>query len=124
MALLNSAFFSIVVHAQTALPPEVANQPGFSEILAKMFPMFVVVFMIFYFMVVKPQNQKLKAQQTLLSSLKKGETVVTSGGVVAKIVALEEDCVLLDLSNNVRLKVEKEHIVKRKDTKVQERSAT
>ena len=123
MNVLASKFLSIVITAQAAVPTELPAQPGFSEIMAKMFPMFVVVFLIFYFMVVKPQNQKLRSQQSLLSNLKKGDQVVTTGGIIARVASLEEDCVVLDLSNNVRLKVEREHIIKKKESKVQERSA-
>ena len=104
---------SAYAQTQEALP-----QPGFGEVFSKMLPMFAIVFLIFYFMVIKPQQNKIRAQEQLLSSLKKGDQVITSGGIIAKVASLEEDCVTLDISNNVRLKVEKQHIAKLKENKV------
>ncbi|MCO6430527.1 MAG: preprotein translocase subunit YajC [Deltaproteobacteria bacterium] len=107
--------YAALVQAQSEIP----EQPPFSEVLGKMFPMFIIVFFIFYFMVIKPQTTKVRQQQSLIQSLKKGDTVVTSAGIIGKVAALEEDCVLLDVSNNVRLKVEKDHIARRKEQKAE-----
>ena len=112
-------FFTLVSTAYAQVEQSVPAQPGFGEVFSKMMPMFAIVFLIFYFMVIKPQQTKLKAQEDLLKDLKKGDMVVTSGGIVARVAGIEEDCVLLDLSNNVRLKVEKQHIAKRRDLKVE-----
>jgi len=108
--------FQFVLNAQAKgadLPP----QPSFAEVLVKMAPMFLIVFFIFYFMVIKPQQLKLTQQQSLLGSLKKGDQVVTSGGIIGRVFAVEEDCIVLDVSNNVRLKFERANIVKRKEAK-------
>lgn len=101
--------------AQSAegLPPA----PGFGEVFSKMMPMFAIVFLIFYFMVIKPQQTKLRAQEQLLGSLKKGDQVVTTGGIIGRVAAIESDAVSLDLSNSVKLKVEKHHVAKRYETK-------
>lgn len=99
------------------LPPP----PGFAEVFAKMAPMFLVVFMIFYFMVIKPQQQKLRQQQSLLDSLKKGDQIVTSGGIIARVSGLEDNFVMLDIASNVKLKVEREHVVKKVEDKVAEK---
>jgi preprotein translocase subunit YajC len=111
--LCNIVWNIVAAQAQQADVP----MPSFFEILSKMAPMFLVVYLIFYFMVLKPQQQKLKKQQSLLDSLKKGEMVVTSGGLIGKVSGFEEDCVILELSNNLRLKVEREHVVKRRQSK-------
>ncbi len=107
--------FTAIAYAQAeqGVPP----QPGFADIFSKMMPMFAIVFMIFYFMVIKPQQSKLKSQETLLGSLKKGDEVVTSGGIIAKVFSVEEDCVVLDVSASSKIKVEKLNIVKRRETK-------
>ncbi|HMO02065.1 MAG TPA: preprotein translocase subunit YajC [Oligoflexia bacterium] len=90
-------------------------QPSFFEVLGKMSPMFLVVFGVFYIMTIRPQQAKLRAQQELVSSLKKGETIITSAGIVGKILAIEDQLVSLDLGNNARLKIKKEFIVARHD---------
>lgn len=103
-------------------PEQDPNQrPGFGDVLFKMLPMFCMVFFIFYFMVIKPQQQKLKSQQDLLQSLKKGDSVVTSGGIIAKVAGVESDHVLLDIAPNVRLKLEPSHIAKRFEKNPQEK---
>jgi preprotein translocase subunit YajC len=107
--------FTLVSTAYAQTEQAVTPQPGFAEVFSKMMPMFAIVFLIFYFMVIKPQQTKLKTQEDLLKSLKKGDQVVTTGGIIARVASIEEDCVVLDISNNVKLKVEKLNIVKRKE---------
>jgi preprotein translocase subunit YajC len=89
------------------------GQPGFGEVLFKMLPMFVMVFLIFYFMVIKPQQQKLREQDTLIKSLKKGDTVVTTGGMIAKVSQIEPDAIVLELAQNVKVRFEPAHVTKR-----------
>lgn len=118
-----SEVFSLVSVAYAQGAAAAPNQPGFAEVFSKMMPMFAIVFLIFYFMVIKPQQNKLKYQENLIKGLKKGDQVVTSGGIIAKVTAIEEDCVVLELSNNVRMKVEKQHISKLKDNKAAEQKS-
>lgn len=69
--------------------------------------MFGAIFAIFYFMIIRPQQKKAKERDKLLSELKKGDKVVTSGGVHGTIAGIEEKTILLDVGNNVKLKVER-----------------
>ena len=109
--------------AQTQTPEQLPPAPGGFELLMSMFPMFVIVFFIFYFMVIRPQQQKLNAQQDLLKGLKRGDMVVTSSGIVGKIFTLEKEHVLLEVSDNVRIKIESLHIVKKQEKQLVEKSA-
>ena len=93
------------------------HHPGFGEVLSQMMPMFFIVFMIFYFMVLRPQTDKIKKQQQLISNLKKGDSIVTTGGIFGRVVGTEDDCVMLEISSNVRIKVEREHVAKTAPTK-------
>jgi len=97
--------------AQGAVPGP--QTPGLVQTLSGMLPMFVVVFMIFYLLVLKPQQAKIKAQQDLLGGLKKGDSVVTSSGIVGKVASLDTDYLQLEVSPNVKLKVERQHIARR-----------
>ena len=90
-------------------------QPGIGEVFMRMIPMFIMVFFIFYFMVMKPQQAKLKAHHDLLESLKKNDSVVTSGGVIGKVAGVEGDHVLVEVAQNVRLRFERQAIAKRID---------
>ena len=69
--------------------------------------MFAAIFAIFYFMIIRPQQKKAKQRESLLSAIKKGDKVVTSGGFHGTISGLDEKTVLLDLGNNVKVKVER-----------------
>jgi|GEM_PF-181848 len=90
-----------------------AEQPTFFGSLISMLPMLAVCYLIFYFMVIKPQESKVKKHKTLLESLKRGDAVITSGGIVGKVAGVEKDCVLLEIAPNVKIKVEQAHVLKR-----------
>lgn len=68
---------------------------------------FALIFVIFYFMILRPQQKRAKERQKLLESLKKGDKVVTSGGLHGKIVNVDEKTILLDVGDNVKLKFER-----------------
>lgn len=105
---------SFLLQAQAqAAPP----QPSAGEIFSKMLPMFLMVFLIFYFMVIKPQQNKIKAQEALLKGLKKGDVVVSSGGIIGRVAAVEDDCVMVEVSSNVKLKIERGHVVRKVEAK-------
>ena len=63
------------------------------------------IFLVFYFLVIAPANKQRKKTQEMLSSLKKGDTVLTSGGIYGTIQAVEPDVVFLRIADNVKIKV-------------------
>ncbi len=69
--------------------------------------MFGLIIVIFYFMIIRPQGKRQKERQKMLDAMKKGDKVVTSGGIHGKIVAMEEKTVLVEIADNVKVKVEK-----------------
>jgi preprotein translocase subunit YajC len=89
------------------LPP-----PSFASSFAEMMPMFAIVFAIFYFMVVKPQQNKLRQQEELIKNLSKGNTVLTSSGIIGRVAGIEKDHILLELATNVKVRFQPSHIVK------------
>ena len=104
-----------------AVPP--AEQPGIMQILQSMLPMFAMVFMIFYLLVFKPQQKKLKEHQTLMETLKKGDSVVTSSGIIGRVAGVEKDHILVEIATNVRVKFERSHIVKNDTKEAAEKNA-
>lgn len=96
----------------------VSHQPGLGEVFSRMLPMFVLVLMIYYFMIVKPQQLKANSQKELTGSLKKGDSVVTSAGIFGKVSSVEADSASIEVAPNVKLKVELEHIARKVDTEV------
>lgn len=107
--------------AQSPASPPAA--PSLGELLQKMLPMFAIVFLIFYFLVLKPQQDKVKNQQALLGALKRGDVVVTSSGIIARVISVEADHVLLDISTNVKIKLERSHIAKKLEKNEGEKGA-
>ena len=72
--------------------------------------MFGAIFLIFYFMIIRPQQKKSKERQKLLSNLEKGDKVVTSGGIHGIISGLDEKTCLLQVSDNLKMKVDRSAI--------------
>jgi preprotein translocase subunit YajC len=72
--------------------------------------MFGAIFLIFYFMIIRPQQKKSKQREKLLSNLEKGDKVVTSGGIHGIISGLDEKTCLLQVSDNLKMKVERSAI--------------
>ena len=67
-------------------------------------------FVIFYFIVMRPQSRQQNAHKDFLAKLGKGDEVITSGGVVGKVDRVSGDLVLVEVANNVRLRVLKAQI--------------
>ncbi|MCB0338036.1 MAG: preprotein translocase subunit YajC [Bdellovibrionales bacterium] len=107
-----SNLFINVAYAQEATPAGFV-QPSFGEVMARMMPMLVMVFFVFYFLVVKPQQNKTRAQEEMVSNLKKGDEVLTAGGAIGKVLTVESDHVVLEMSPNVRVKYVKSRIEKK-----------
>lgn len=86
-------------------PSGAAQQGGFAA-FAGFIPL-IIIFAIFYFLLIRPQQKHLKAQKEMLNSLKVGDSVVTSGGLHGKITGLTEKVVTLEIAREIRVKVEK-----------------
>ena len=65
----------------------------------------VLMFAIFYFLLIRPQQKKAKQQREMLSSIKKGDRVVSSGGLHGVVTGLTEDMVTMEIAPKVRVKV-------------------
>ncbi len=72
--------------------------------------MFGAIFAIFYFMIIRPQQKRAKEREKLLSNIEKGDKIITSGGVHATIVGIEEKTVLIEIAPNVKIKIERSAI--------------
>ncbi len=71
---------------------------------------FAALFAIMYFVLIRPQQQQQKALQQMLGALKKGDDVVTSGGLIGKIFAVTDKTVTLEVASGVKLRVLKSSI--------------
>ena len=69
--------------------------------------MIALIFVIFYFLLIRPQQKKQKEHQKLLESLKKGDRVVTSGGMYGTVIGVKENIVVLKIAENVKVEFAK-----------------
>jgi preprotein translocase subunit YajC len=77
---------------------------------ASLFLPMILVFVIFYFLLIRPQSKQQKKLKTMISSLKRDDEVVTNGGVHGVVTGLTENVLTLEIANNVRIKVERSAI--------------
>lgn len=66
--------------------------------------------LIFYFFMIRPQQKKQKAQRSFIESIKKGDMVVTIGGMHGKVAAIEDNSVVLEVDRGAKIKFEKSSI--------------
>ena len=71
----------------------------------------ILIFIVFYFLLIRPQQKKAKEQQQFLSDLKKGDKVLTGGGIHGKITGITDSTVTLEIADNVRVKVHRGSIM-------------
>jgi len=70
----------------------------------------ILIFIVFYFLLIRPQQKKAKEHQAYLNDLKKGERVITGGGIHGRITGLTDSTVTLEIADNVRIKVTRNSI--------------
>ena len=85
--------------------PAAQQAPGLEGLL---FPL--GIFLFFYFLFIRPQSKKNKEHKKMVESLGKGSEVVTNGGVLGKVVDLDENFVLLEVGDNLILQVQRHAI--------------
>jgi preprotein translocase subunit YajC len=67
----------------------------------------IILFAIFYFLIIRPQQKQQKAHREMLDSLTKGDKIVTTGGLIAEIVKTEEDFIKIKLNDSVIVKLDR-----------------
>ncbi len=81
-----------------------AAPAGGTAMIAQIAPLILIGF-IFYFLLIRPQNQRIKSHRALLEGITKGETVVTNGGLIGKVTKVGDDELTIDLGNAQKVKV-------------------
>jgi preprotein translocase subunit YajC len=88
-----------------------AGGAGQSNPLVTFLPL-ILVFVVFYFFMIRPQMKKQKETNNYRSSLKRGDKVVTTGGLYGKIYEVKDNYVTLDVGGDIKLKVDKSALLK------------
>ncbi len=71
----------------------------------------ILMILIFYFMIMRPSQKRRKEHQKMLDNIKKGDKVLTSGGIYGTIAGLDEKTILVQIADNVKIKLDRGHIV-------------
>lgn len=93
-------FISDALAAATATPG--AQTDGTFSLM-----MIAAIFVLFYFMLIRPQNKRAKEQRELITKLKKGDEIITSGGVLGKISSLDEQYIKVSIADGVEINLQR-----------------
>ncbi|MEJ5258164.1 MAG: preprotein translocase subunit YajC [Fervidobacterium sp.] len=89
-----------------------ATPTSTSGALMQMLIMLLIFFAMMYFLVILPQRRREKEFKQMIESLKKGDTIITTGGVVGKIVDIKKDVIKIKSANSTELEIHKAYIAK------------
>ncbi|WP_326523531.1 preprotein translocase subunit YajC [Sphingomonas sp.] len=78
---------------------------GFASIVS-ILPL-VLIFVVFYFLMIRPQSKRMKALQASVAAVKKGDTIVTAGGMIGKVTKVEDRFVEAEIATGVKVKIVK-----------------
>lgn len=71
---------------------------------------FIIIFVLFYFMLIRPQMKQAKDHKKLISELKKGDEIMLASGILGKIQKVTDSFITLEISNNTEIKVQKNSV--------------
>jgi preprotein translocase subunit YajC len=77
---------------------------GATGLIVQFFP-FVLIFVIFYFLLIRPQQRRMKQHQAMIQAVKRNDVAVTGGGIVGKVTKVDENEVELEIAPNTRVRV-------------------
>ncbi len=92
--------FEKIAYAADALPAQGAGSP-----LAGLLPL-VLIFFIFYFMMIRPQQKRQAALTKMVDGLKKGDKIITAGGIIGVVTSIQTDYVVIKVGDNESTKIE------------------
>ena len=105
LACVSTAWADTAIHAPTS-----AHQPAQGGLMS-MLPMLIIFVVAVYFLIIRPQQKRTKEQKQLNDSMKVGDEVMTTSGIVAKISSMSDQFVTLTISNGVDVRFQKQAIV-------------
>jgi preprotein translocase subunit YajC len=79
---------------------------GGAALIANMLPL-VLIFVIFWFLMIRPQQQKMKQHRAMIDAVKKGDGVITGGGLIGKVTKVDGDVIEVEIASGVKVKAMK-----------------
>lgn len=103
-------YFSNGVYAMAGAPQNAGNgESGGVGAFSSFLPL-ILIFVIFYFLLIRPQSRKAKEHKNMLENLKKGDKIITSGGIYGVIENIDGNTLTIKIAENVRIKVSRSGI--------------
>ncbi|MFA5959284.1 MAG: preprotein translocase subunit YajC [Tatlockia sp.] len=93
----------LISNALAASPSAQAAQPDGTVSLI----MIVVIFAVFYFLLIRPQNKRAKEHRQMVGLLKKGDEVITAGGILGKVVGVDEQYIKVSIADGVEITLQR-----------------
>ncbi|MGO9378117.1 MAG: preprotein translocase subunit YajC [Dissulfurispiraceae bacterium] len=100
----------LITDAYAMGPAQGAGQAGGLQAMVMNLAPLVLIFVIFYFLLIRPQQKKAKEIKKMLDELKKGDKVITAGGVYGVIEGVEANTVIVKIAENVKVKINRNSI--------------
>ena len=91
------------------ISPAYAQATGEQSMLGFFLPL-IAIFVVFYFLMIRPQNKKQKEHRDMVAALAAGDEVITSGGVAGKVSAVGEQFLEIEIAQNVTVKVQRQMV--------------
>ena len=86
-----------------------AAGPAASASLESFLPL-IVIAVLFYFLIIRPQSKRVKEHKNMVQGLQKGDKVVTNGGLLGRICGVEDDVVTLEIAKDVEIQVQRQAV--------------
>lgn len=102
-------FFNLIDIAYAMGPAPQGGQGGAGGLIGSLIPL-ILIFVIFYFLLIRPQQKRAKEHKQMIENLKKGDKIVTSGGIYGIIESVGTNTITVKISENVKVKFGKAYV--------------
>jgi len=100
-----AATAALIATTSTAFAAEASPANGFTQLIP-----LVLIMVIFWFLLLRPQQKRAKEHRSMVESLKKGDKVMTNGGIFGQITDVKDDTVKLEIADGVRIKIQRDAV--------------
>ena len=106
----NNMIIILITLSIVSCAPPPSSDGSFLASVGPFLP-FGLIIILFYFLIIRPQNKQQRERDNMLKALKKGDNVITNGGIIGKVLdVLEKDILVIEISKGVQIKIKREFI--------------
>lgn len=98
-----------IAYAMGPTPEGGAGQGGAAGLVTSLIPL-ILIFVIFYFLLIRPQQKRAKEHKTMIENLKKGDKIITSGGIYGVIESVGTNTITIKVAENTKVKIGKAYV--------------